>query len=700
MKKNQLSESFKALLLSFVAMISFAGNALAQVTVSEPDDNGVVTITTTEAGQIGSKGQWEGNYVWASDVTESQKATIKAAKGIKLVGDINSADVKALVEGCKNVSNWVYWSMLDMGKATFVDKLAVDVEPWGTVKSHCFVSQTYYQIHCTSLSLPKLKEGSAVPANFSSVIYDLKSVTIPEGYTEIGDKAFSNNCSFKNLTFPSTLRKIGHMAFVGGINDVYFLGKNAPEVAWDAFDTKAYLNNNSIIRPDYANGVYTATRDNYYKENYCAAILHLRNDLTPAQRAAFTDITRKYHVFSDPDRGIQSSDESAEYNDNGVLSVKVGENVATKYGNMYVSAAGVIPYYKNGDNTAYYDTNLGSQYIWPSQIQFCRSYACANSGLLWDGKTSIGDGIRNAGGSYSGDGSEYSGLHEFVLVSYDITGANSPQDWDFNTVGGSNWYTICVPVNMTVKQVRETFGEDTQVCKFNKVTRNSDDKVRLYFTDEQCKGKDDENALAIVANEAYMICPSKYKDANTKFELPNYEVSDKVVPVPTVHEVKDEATRNRSIGTHKYTFVGNYQQTVDANGNVRPIYMPQYSYYLGNAGNNVHKLFFQVGKTGKWKPYTCVVLVDNEGTGNGWGDYDTFFSGHGSVSAQAKSCSTSIGGDNNGETTGVESIEIVAGENHDKSTLVYNINGQLASNRAEGLHKGVYIQNGKKFVVK
>lgn len=498
------------------------------------------------------------------------------------------------------------------------------------------------------------------------------------------------------------MKKIGHMAFTNGMNDVYFLGKNAPEVAWDAFDTKAYLNNSTVINPDFANGEYTATRNNYYKvgENYCAAVLHLRSDLTKAERAAYTDITRKYHVFGDADKGIVSSCPSDEVVENGVQKVYLGKAVSVKNGNMGVYVPTELTYYQKAESTGYYDTNIGTQYIWPCQAQMNRSYACANNALLWNGETTIAEGIRNAGGTCEGDGSQYVGLHEFTLVTYDVNGSSSPEEWDFNTVGGSNWYTICVPVNMTVKQVRETFGEDTQVCKFNKVTRNSDDKVRLYFTDEQCKGKDDENALAIVANEAYMICPSKYKDADTKFELPNYEVSDKVVPVPTVHEVKDEATRNRSIGTHKYTFVGNYQQTVDANGNVRPIYMPQYSYYLGNAGNNVHKLFFQVGKTGKWKPYTCVVLVDNEGTGNGSGDYDTFFSGNGSVSAQAKSCSTSFGGDNNGETTGVESIEIVAGENHDKSTLVYNVNGQLASKRAEGLHKGVYIQNGKKFVVK
>lgn len=699
MKKVLLSGSFKKMFLAFAILVSYAGNVLAQIKVSEPDAEGIVTITTTEAGQIGAKGQWEGSYQWASDVTAAQQGVIKAAKGIKLVGYVNSVDMKSLVEGCKDAQNHANWSVLDMGKAEFTEELKVEGNEWN-VTSHSFVPQTWYQIHCTSLSMPKLKVGTAIPANFAAVIYDLKAVTIPEGYTEIGDKAFYNNCQFKNLTFPSTLRKIGHSAFVGGINDIYFLGKVAPETPWDAFDTKAYLNNNSINKPDYNNGVYTATRDNYYKENYCAAILHLRSDLTPAERAAFTDPTRKYHVFSDPDRDIESSDISAEFNDPnnyGVQSIKVGEYVKTKYGNMTVECPSVIPYYKNGDNTAYYDTNLGTQYIWPSQIQFCRSYACANNGLLWDGKTTIGEGIRNAGNaSYIGDGSEYAGLHEFVLVSYDVTGTKTPREWGFDNIGEANWYTICIPVNMTVKQVRETFGEETEVCKFSKVTRNSDVKVRLEFKDEQCYGKQDENAIAIAANEAYMIRPGNYPDAQTKFVLEDYQVDDKVAPIPTTIAVKDEGMNAHTpTGGHKYTFIGNYQ-----GGEEKPFYMPQYSYYLGAANNNVHKLFFQVGETGKWKPYTCVVLVDN-GEGTGEEDYLTFFEKTDTYSNKAKGCNSFFGSDSS--TTGIEDVEIVAGQNNEKVNLaVYDINGKLVNENGnvQGLPKGVYIHNGKKFIVK
>lgn len=59
MKKILLSESAKALVLAFAILVSYA-NIMAQATVSEPDANGVVTIATTEAGQIGQLNSWGG----------------------------------------------------------------------------------------------------------------------------------------------------------------------------------------------------------------------------------------------------------------------------------------------------------------------------------------------------------------------------------------------------------------------------------------------------------------------------------------------------------------------------------------------------------------------------------------------------------------------------------------------------------------
>lgn len=693
MKKVLLSGSIKKMFLAFAMVVSYAGNLMAQIEVSEPDANDVVTITTTEAGQIGAN-QY-GNYVWNSEVSESQKSTIKNAKGVKLVGLVNSTDVKSLVEGCKNSQNQVYWSVLDMGKSEFTDELSVNAQSaWGC-DSHCFLPQSWYKIHATSLVLPKLQKGTSIPKYFCTAFEDMRAVTIPEGYTDILEGAFGKNTfQFANLTFPSTIKNIEKAAFYGNIRDVYFLGYVAPKVDKEAFGTDTYYGIGGFLDPQGES--YTATRDNYYNGTSgtmkAIGVLHLRSDLTAAQRAAFTDVTRKYHVFARPNDDIESSDAADEHVDGAMSYVMAGDKKfvcwPAESHNNYVKAS------------AHYDTRLGSQYIWPNRDQMVYAYENAGKGLLWNGKSTIGDGIRNAGdASYVGDGSEYAGLHEFVLVSYDVTGTKKPDEWGFDNIGEANWYTICIPVNMTVKQVRETFGEETQVCKFSKVTRNSDVKVRLEFKDEQCYGKEDLNAIAIAANEAYMIRPGSYPDALTKFTLKDYEIDEKVAPIPTTIAVTDEGkTAHTPEGGHKYTFVGNYQ-----NGARAKYAMPKYSYYLGADRQNpmIHKLFFQVGTSGSWSPYTCVVLVDN-GDGTGEEDYLTFFEKIDTYN-NAKGCNSYFGAESS--TTDINEIEIIAGKDNERvngNATIYDMNGRVVNTKGDtnNLSKGVYIQNGKKFIVK
>ena len=708
MKKYLLTGSCKKMFLAFAILVSFVGNVMAQITVTT-DADGVVTITTTKAGEIGKAGD-SNAILWVDGITEEQKAEMKAATGMKFVGVINSADMKKVVENCKNSNGQVTWTKLDMGEATFEGGLTLDQISW----NHCLIPNGC-TFSCTSLILPHTKDG-IIPKHFSSYIWNLHELVIPEGYKIIDDDAFNHtSVSFKNLTFPASIESIGHRAFVDGINDIYFLGKKAPKVPYDAFDTKAYLNNNAVKVPD-ATTKFTVTRENYYNDNgYCASILHLRSDLTKAERAAFTDITRKYHVFAQKKEIIDANgnketlvipaskeQKEIKVNVNGaeIPAIKCGDKDITSKDGMTITGLGTIAM-TSSNNTAWYDTNLGEQVIWPSQVQFCRSYAVANNGLLWDGKSTIGDGIRAAGDeSFVGDGSEYIGLHEFVLVSYDVKN-KEPEHWEFSNINGENWYTICVPVNMTVKQVRKSFGDETQVCKFHNVERNSDVKVRLYFTDEQCLGVKDENAVAIKANYAYMIRPSQYKDANEKFVLKDYELSDKVYPVPTVIKVSDNGINAHVRGGQStYTFIGNYQMGIGDNGEATPLCMPKYSYYLGNAGNNIHKLFFQVGETGKWKPYTCVILVDNFGLGSGEDDYITFFNGSTSNTSGSKGCSSFFGEDNN--TTGIDDIEIYAGKNLEKVNAIFSIDGKMVNSNGDAsqLSKGIYVKNGKKFIVK
>ena len=235
MKKYLLTGSCKKMFLAFAILVSFVGNVMAQITVTT-DADGVVTITTTKAGEIGKyENYW---YEWNSDVTVDQQTAIKKAKGLKFIGFINSNDMKTIVEKCKNSSNQVFWNKLDMGEATFEGGLTTTLS-WRSISEHCFLPQSYYTINdCKLLILPHTEDG-IIPAMFGSQIHGVRELVIPDGYKTIGNQAFYNGThSFKNLTFPATIESIGHQAFVGGINDIYFLGKKAPKVPYDAFDTR------------------------------------------------------------------------------------------------------------------------------------------------------------------------------------------------------------------------------------------------------------------------------------------------------------------------------------------------------------------------------------------------------------------------------------------------------------------------------
>ena len=51
------------------------------------------------------------------------------------------------------------------------------------------------------------------------------------------------------------------------------------------------------------------------------------------------------------------------------------------------------------------------------------------------------------------------------------------------------------------------------------------------------------------------------------------------------------------------------------------------------------------------------------------------------------------------ELESIENVEIIAGNEND-TQIVYNLNGQVVNGNLNSLQKGIYIKNGKKFMVK
>lgn len=657
----------RKILLLFVAAI-VAASAHASVKVTE-NPSGTVTIAVNgAAGQIGVENiQW-GNksYDYASGMTAAYQALIKTAQNVIITGNINSDDIKTLVAKNQNGNTWTL-NTLDM-KGASIDKITVEGSEW-YASSHTFMPNGNTRISCKKFVFPHTNDG-IVPDYFSACFQrtnsQLETVIIPNGYKSIGKKAF-NNTTIKHITLPNSLESIGEEAFVECANlktiafpaglktigdkafnntklmDVYFLGKEAPIVGNDAFDAGTYKGNGGFAPTNYSdtnpigdtkNGY--AERRNYINGANTFGLLHLRADLTNEQRAKYTDITRDYRVE------------------------KIDENNPNSF-------------YK-----AFYDLYYGKMKIWPGRVSYEKTFDDAVAGKLWNGTTTY-------------DKDKYMGLHKFSITVSNVYNDDT-EKWKFGKKG-QQWWTICVPFNMTKAQVTAVFGANTEVCKMNEVVRNKEKRrITLKFKDDQYKNAASDDAIVIKAHEAYMIFPTASPTLDLTFE--GYQLEEGS-PIPTIISATEEGSVTEN-GGYTYRFIGNYLSTWNANENNgvgKPIYMPQYTYFLGAKGGK-HVFFYQTGTTGKWNPFSATVQVFKGQTN--FGIDDSFVTESGAKTASF------FGTEDDSHTTGIEDVTIEAG-NNPATSVVYTLDGRIAGRGQQalnGLKSGIYIVNGKKIVVR
>lgn len=686
MKKILLSESAKALVLAFAILVSYAGNIMAQATVSEPDANGVVTITTTEAGQIGQLKGWNASYV----------INVPYTNKFKVVGPINDGDVNALL-----ANNWQKnLEVLDLGEAE-IDHLsqadADEVGNWANPKGTFLVaanSQPYSSLK--TLVLPKVTSTTQteVPTRLFTfandqaprvIFQNLETLVIPEGYTAIGDGdfvqheklsvlelpstlksigknafklcrslrslnmpeglkrvddgAFEQN-GFTKLAFPSSVEYLGHLAFLpydNLLSDVYFQGLEAPECDEDVFGTGPYTGWGGFMAPTSSK----ATRNNYVNNGIWFTVLHYRADLSEAQKATYTDLTRSYSI---PD--------------------------------LY----------------------LGENRMWPSQDDFNRAHGNndthANYGIV-NNKNFEGQPLTE-------EQMKHKGILRFVLSVADAPKPSKTSDVIL-PVRDDDWWTLCVPFDMDAEEVAETFGENAKVYTLGEVVRNESKRlITLKFN---------KKFDTIKAHMPYLIKPSKKfgEGENPKFAMvAKYKIqggSEQEVNVTAIDQYGSETD-------YVYTFVGNYggdqnwiQNTSEAkecmatSADEKIVYKrPSNCYYLSFTNGKVTFKYQGSNKSGRWTPYSAIVTVSK--ANDKFDLIDDSFRTESGTQNMAKYSATSIGEWD--ETTGVDHIEIET-PNETTDNNVYSMNGQIVrknSTSLAGLAQGVYLVNGKKHIVK
>lgn len=243
-----------------------------------------------------------------------------------------------------------------------------------------------------------------------------------------------------------------------------------------------------------------------------------------------------------------------------------------------------------------------------------------------------------------------------------------------------NWNAITLPMDVSGSQITETFGEDAKLCKLEGV--NPLNKDQILFTPVDLT---DYSKPAIERGGCYLICVTNAPDPESEYgEGKEYSFivksegdavvsKDMVFPYGNIYNIEgvscpegmvtpDNSTVEVTGGKLSYTYFYH-----------RPEYAPAGSYVM-SGGKMYHIPNNWTGLLG-----TCWYITD--------------------LSQDGKTLQLMVNGE--GGTTDINGIVTeLPGDNAHEG--VYNINGQKVADGTslKNLPKGIYIMNGKKYVIK
>lgn len=253
----------------------------------------------------------------------------------------------------------------------------------------------------------------------------------------------------------------------------------------------------------------------------------------------------------------------------------------------------------------------------------------------------------------------------------------------------NTWNSIMLPVNLTVGQVKTAFGKDVKLSCQPK--QHSTVKSRIEFTSVKLDGDDDEE-IAIKANKLYLIKPQK-EPTGIEGEDP-YEKQLKggrTLRIPAPYYV----INNVSL-TQDPSKLSNYKNGVIKESATTSTTPDEKLQFCGSVINQTNKVVpansYALGsKDGKWyftqnplpiKGFRCWIATGSQ--------------------AYAKTIRIFIDGVEEDMVTSIDNV-VVENSNNEVMGTVYNLNGQVVRTGAtslEGLPKGIYIVNNKKYIVK
>lgn len=205
------------------------------------------------------------------------------------------------------------------------------------------------------------------------------------------------------------------------------------------------------------------------------------------------------------------------------------------------------------------------------------------------------------------------------------------------TIKKEVWNTICLPFGMDAANIESIFGTGTQMAKYNTFAKGSDGSFTMNFVSYDWESED-------------------WMDANTPYIIkPTQNVAEFTVDAVEVSDDYSTLVNSKSVKGKKSSFTGTLSAGYVLPENYLFISSGQFYYSTGSTSIKGFRGYFYLQEFNPSSSSAPVFVVD-------------------------------------GEATNIDGLQIVNGDGR-----IYNLNGQHVENPTK---KGVYIQNGKKVVIK
>lgn len=229
--------------------------------------------------------------------------------------------------------------------------------------------------------------------------------------------------------------------------------------------------------------------------------------------------------------------------------------------------------------------------------------------------------------------------------------------------GGGAWSTLCLPFDLTHFKVQKAFGDDIVYAEFDRVDLT---KKEIHFK---------STTGGMKAGQPYLI-------QNSKATIDNFFADDVTFTKTGIETINNNGRKSKE--SEGYYYVGLLEPT-QVNNSGDATYNPyNRAVYIANPDNDGVQKLKKLSTDGiikAFRAYLYFPVSNNE------------------FEAGAKESSLFLSLDDilDGGITGVDKITV---DGKPVNNNIYNLNGQLVGTDASVLPQGIYVRNGKKFVIK